>query len=203
MNQPSSLDIIILAAGKGTRMRSALPKVLQTLAGKPILAHLIATTQALMPRKIYVVVGRQAELIKQTFADSDLHWVTQDSQQGTGHAVAQVLPYLPADGKSLIIYGDVPLITLATLEKLIHETTPNSIGVLTASVENPKGMGRIIRDDAGKFLAVVEEVDTSPTQRMIDEINAGIYVIPNNYLHQFIPSLTNDNAKKNFIYRRY
>ncbi|MFI4954405.1 MAG: bifunctional UDP-N-acetylglucosamine diphosphorylase/glucosamine-1-phosphate N-acetyltransferase GlmU [Gammaproteobacteria bacterium] len=190
--------MIILAAGKGTRMRSQLPKVLHLLAGQPLLAHLFDTVQTLAPRHLFTVIGHQAEQIQQTFASTSCQWILQTTQQGTGHAVAQVLPYLPNDGQTLILYGDIPLITLQTLEKLIEHTPTNGIGVLTAIVDLPLGFGRIVRDNHGKFAEVVEDADANPEQSLIDEINAGIYVIPNTLLHELLPKLDNNNTQQEF-----
>jgi bifunctional UDP-N-acetylglucosamine pyrophosphorylase/glucosamine-1-phosphate N-acetyltransferase len=192
------LDIIILAAGKGTRMRSELPKVLHPLAGQPLLAHLLKTTQTLAPRDLFVVIGHQAAQIQNAFPDAAWHWILQTAPQGTGHAVAQVLPQLREDGYTLILYGDVPLITQHTLEQLIQHTPVNGISVLTATVDFPQGFGRIIRDSHGKFLEVIEQVDTTPEQQLLDEINAGIYVIPNSLLHDLLPKLDNNNAQQEF-----
>ncbi len=198
MTATSSLDIIILAAGKGTRMRSTLPKVLHPLAGRPILAHVIATAQALSPRQIYVVIGHEAKEIEKAFPDAHWKWVEQKSQDGTGHAVAQVLPALAKEGKTLILYGDVPLITIDTLTDLIYKTSPDSIGVLTAEVDFPEGYGRILRNDHGDFVSVVEQADITPEQQLIQEINTGFYVVPNKYLHEFLPKLDKNNAQKEY-----
>lgn len=192
------LDIIILAAGKGTRMRSQLPKVLHTIAGQPMLAHIFNTIQVLQARHLFTVVGHQAEHIQQAFPHIPCQWVLQSTQQGTGHAVMQVLPYLPNTGYSLILYGDIPLITTHTLENLIQHTPSDGIGVLTALVDSPYGFGRIVRDSQGKFSEVVEEADVNPEQSLIDEINAGIYVIPNALLHELLPKLNNHNAQQEF-----
>jgi bifunctional UDP-N-acetylglucosamine pyrophosphorylase/glucosamine-1-phosphate N-acetyltransferase len=192
------LDIIILAAGKGTRMRSRLPKVLQTLAGRPILAHVLATVQALEPRNIVVIVGHEAELVQKTFPDKQYRFAMQAKQLGTGHAVQQALPHLPADGCSLILYADVPLITLNTLEKLITTTPANAIGILTATMENPFGLGRIVRNQQNEFSEIIEEADATAPQKLINEINAGIYVFPNAVLHKYLSQLDNNNAQKEY-----
>lgn len=198
MTATSTLDIIILAAGKGSRMRSALPKVLQPLAGRPVLAHVLATAQSLDPRNIFVVVGHQAPLIEKTFPDAPWKWIEQKDQKGTGHAVTQVLPFLEPKGRTLILYGDVPLITLDTLTQLIYKTAPDAIGVLTAEVDFPEGFGRILRDDHGDFISVVEQADITPEQELIQEINTGFYVVPNQYLHKLLPKIDNDNAQKEY-----
>jgi len=198
MTENFPLDIIILAAGKGTRMNSSLPKVLHPLAGRPILAHVLATAQSLEPRNLFVVIGHDAERIKEEFPEASWKWVIQREQLGTGHAVQQTLPHLPKDGRTIIIYGDVPLLKAETLERLIEEIPPTAVGVLTAMMENPKGLGRIIRNEQGKFLRVVEEKDAKASEKLIKEINSGIYIFPNEVLHAFLPKINNINAQQEY-----
>jgi len=198
MSPNTPLDIIILAAGKGTRMRSGLPKVLQTLAGRPLLAHTLSTVQALEPRNIIIIVGHEAEQVQAAFPEKHYRFAMQIEQLGTGHAVQQALPQLPTDGRSLILYADVPLITLNTLEKLITTTPADAIGILTATPENPFGLGRIVRDKQNEFREIIEEADTTDTQKLINETNAGIYVFPNSVLHTYLPQLDNNNAQQEY-----
>lgn len=198
MTENFPLDIIVLAAGKGTRMSSKLPKVLQPLAGQPLLAHIISTARALEPRNLFVVVGHEAEIIQQTFADAHVDWVIQKEQLGTGHAVQQALPRLPKKGRTLIMYGDVPLLQAETLEKLIEEVSAGSVGVLTAILDNPKGLGRVVRDVQGEFVNIVEEKDATWEQKLIQEINSGIYIFPNEVLHDYLPKIDNINAQQEY-----
>src|ERR1700712_5456611 len=161
-----SLDIVILAAGQGTRMRSALPKVLHPVAGRPMLGHVIHTARELTPQGIHVVVGHGAEKVRESLAADDLQFVVQERQLGTGHAVAQALPWVTGD-TVLILYGDVPLIETATLRRLLARVGPNSLGLLTVNLADPTGYGRIVRDEQGAVLAIVEHKDASDAQRAI------------------------------------
>lgn len=190
----SQLTTIILAAGKGTRMKSTKPKVLQTLAGKPLLAHVLTTAEQLNSQKNIVVYGFGGEQVKSSFAEQSIHWVEQAEQLGTGHAVKVALSELPNEGKSLILYGDVPLIQQATLERLINANT-TGVAMLTMTVSNPFGLGRIVRDEAGRVLAIVEQKDATDAQKAICEINSGIYAVDNALLHNYLPKLKNDNAQ--------
>ncbi len=147
-----SLEIVILAAGQGTRMRSALPKVLHPIAGKPMLGHVIDCARQLQPERIHVVIGHGADLVRERMAADDLNFVLQAEQLGTGHAVAQALPFLSAD-QVLILYGDVPLIQLDTLQRLLAQVTPDQLSLLTVDMLDPTGYGRIVRDDQGAVQA--------------------------------------------------
>ena len=144
-----SLEIVILAAGQGTRMRSAPPKVLHPIAGKPMLGHVIDCARQLQPERIHVVIGHGADLVRERMAADDLNFVLQAEQLGTGHAVAQALPFLSAD-QVLILYGDVPLIQLDTLQRLLAQVTPDQLSLLTVDMLDPTGYGRIVRDDQGR-----------------------------------------------------
>ncbi|MDX1300600.1 MAG: NTP transferase domain-containing protein, partial [Pseudomonas sp.] len=155
-----SLDIVILAAGQGTRMRSALPKVLHPIAGKSMLAHVIDTARQLKPQGIHVVIGHGAERVREQLAADDLNFVLQTEQLGTGHAVAQALPGLTAE-RVLILYGDVPLIETATLERLLQLVSAQQLGLLTVNLNDPTGYGRIVRDDSGAVNAIVEHKDAT------------------------------------------
>ena len=192
----SDLDIVILAAGVGKRMRSSLPKVLHKLAGKPLLKHAIDTAQTLSPRKIYVVYGHGGEQVLTEINDDQLTWVKQEPQLGTGHALLQVLPFLAKSGKTLVLLGDVPLIQENSLTQLVASASANNFALLTVTLANPFGYGRIIREDGtNQVSAIVEEKDANEIQRSINEINTGIMVLPNAYLHDYLPKLSNSNAQ--------
>ncbi len=189
-----SLDVVILAAGQGTRMRSALPKVLHPVAGRPMLGHVLNTARALSPRSIQVVIGHGAEQVRAQLAADDLNFVLQVEQLGTGHAVAQALPHLAAD-TVLILYGDVPLIRRETLEQLLTLVSPTQIGLLTVELADPTGYGRIIRNGAGEVEAIVEQKDASEAQRAIREGNTGILAVPGARLADWLGRLSNSNAQ--------
>lgn len=190
-----SLEIIILAAGQGTRMRSELPKVVHPLAGRPMLSHVLDCAESLAPTAIHVVVGHAAEQVKQAVDATDkIHWVTQSRQLGTGHAVAQAIPDVSADAQVLVLYGDVPLISPSTLQGLV-EADPAGLALLTVELDNPRGYGRILRDGNGKVLAIVEEKDASDSQRQIREGNSGILCCKAGLLRDWLQRLDNDNAQ--------
>ncbi|MCI0516981.1 MAG: NTP transferase domain-containing protein, partial [Woeseiaceae bacterium] len=171
------LSIIILAAGQGTRMRSALPKVLQLLAGKPLLQHVIDSSKALGAADICVVYGFGGETVKAPFSGSKLRWALQEKQLGTGHAVMQAMPGTPDDHRVLILFGDVPLIRPQTLQRVIDACKADDVAVLTVEMDNPYGYGRIIRRD-GKVVRNVEEKDATDEERRITEINTGVQCMP-------------------------
>ena len=189
-----SLEIVILAAGQGTRMRSALPKVLHPVAGKPMLAHVIDTARGLGPSRIHVVIGHGADLVRERLQADDLNFVIQEQQLGTGHAVAQAAPFLSADSV-LILYGDVPLIEQPTLERLMAQATPEQLALLTVELDDPTGYGRIIRDGAGEVQAIVEQKDATAEQRTIREGNTGILAAPREQLLGWLSRLSNSNAQ--------
>lgn len=191
------LEIIILAAGQGTRMRSTLPKVLHPLAGKPLLSHVIDTAKELEPAAIHVVYGHGGELVKERIADSQVHWVEQAQQLGTGHAVEQAMPTVADDSIVLVLYGDVPLIRAETLQTLLqHGET--GLGLLTVLLPDPTGYGRILRDEAGQVKAIVEHKDATDEQRRINEGNTGILSCPGSHLRSWLKSLDNSNAQGEF-----
>ncbi|HZX18426.1 MAG TPA: bifunctional UDP-N-acetylglucosamine diphosphorylase/glucosamine-1-phosphate N-acetyltransferase GlmU [Pseudomonas sp.] len=189
-----SLDIVILAAGQGTRMRSALPKVLHPVAGKSMLGHVIDTARLLKPQGIHVVIGHGAELVRERLAADDLNFVLQSEQLGTGHAVAQALPALSAE-RVLILYGDVPLIEVETLQRLLQQVSEQQLGLLTVNLNDPTGYGRIVRDDNGVVKAIVEHKDASAEQRLISEGNTGILAVPGKKLGDWLGRLSNSNAQ--------
>ena len=188
-----TLHTIILAAGKGTRMKSRRPKVLQTLAGKALVRHVLDTCQSIQSDGTVLIYGFGGEMVKADLAEYAVTFVEQVEQLGTGHAVKMALPHLPNDGKSLILYGDVPLTQADTLTKLVEANT-DGISMLTLNVANPFGLGRIIRQD-GKVVAIVEQKDATDAQKAITEINSGIYCVDNALLHKYLPILSNDNAQ--------
>ena len=194
----SKLNIVILAAGLGKRMHSMLPKVLHPLAGKPLLAHVLDTARALSPRQICVVYGHGGEAVPKALEDAALVWVRQEPQLGTGHALMQALPHLSHDGMTLVLYGDVPLTSVETLKKLISMAADETFALLTVELTDPSGYGRIVRSDTGAVVAIVEEKDAKGSQRKIQEINTGIMVIPNRYLHGWLHQLENNNAQKEY-----
>ncbi len=191
------IDIVILAAGMGKRMRSTFPKVLHPLAGKPILSHVLDTARALSPKKICVIYGYGGELVRQAIGNnSNLVWVEQAQQLGTGHAVKQALPYLEESDVTLVLFGDVPLVKSSTLTNLIDKASKDSLTLLTVELANPTGYGRIVRDPETNYVrAIVEEKDASPLQKTIREVNTGIMVLPNSYLKSWFDRLSNSNAQ--------
>ncbi|BFM36580.1 MULTISPECIES: bifunctional UDP-N-acetylglucosamine diphosphorylase/glucosamine-1-phosphate N-acetyltransferase GlmU [Acinetobacter] len=189
-----STTVIILAAGKGTRMRSNLPKVLQPLAGRPLLGHVIDTAKKLQADHIITIYGHGGALVQNAFAHEQVQWVEQAEQLGTGHAVKVTLPVLPREGVSLILSGDVPCITEQTLQKLLDVSRETQIGLVTLTLADATGYGRIVREN-GKIQAIVEHKDASEAQRQIQEINTGIYCVSNAKLHEWLPKLSNNNAQ--------
>ncbi|MCU1737676.1 MULTISPECIES: bifunctional UDP-N-acetylglucosamine diphosphorylase/glucosamine-1-phosphate N-acetyltransferase GlmU [unclassified Pseudomonas] len=189
-----SLEIVILAAGQGTRMRSSLPKVLHPVAGNSMLGHVIHSARQLDPQRIHVVIGHGAELVRERLAADDLNFVLQDQQLGTGHAVAQAVPFISAD-TVLILYGDVPLIEVETLRRLLLQSGPEQLGLLTVELANPTGYGRIVRDAAGKVAAIVEQKDASAAELAITEGNTGILAVPAKRLGEWMGRLSNNNAQ--------
>ena len=189
------LHVIILAAGKGTRMKSALPKVLAPLAAKPLLAHVVETAKALKAASINVVVGHGAEQVRSAFANEKINWYTQAEQKGTGHAVKQGIPDLPDEDIALILYGDVPLITTATLQNLIQDRDTHQLAILTAIFDNPSGYGRIIRNEKNHVIGIVEQKDATTEQQAIQEINTGILAGKIGKLKQWLNALDTNNAQ--------
>ncbi|MDH4569737.1 UDP-N-acetylglucosamine diphosphorylase/glucosamine-1-phosphate N-acetyltransferase [Pseudomonas sp. BN414] len=189
-----SLDIVILAAGQGTRMRSALPKVLHPVAGKAMLGHVIDSARKLEPKGIHVVIGHGAETVRERLAADDLNFVLQAEQLGTGHAVAQALPQLTAE-RVLILYGDVPLIEVETLQRLLEKVKDDQLALLTVKLDDPTGYGRIVRDAEGVVKAIVEHKDATPEQRAIQEGNTGILAVPGKRLADWLGRLSNNNAQ--------
>jgi bifunctional UDP-N-acetylglucosamine pyrophosphorylase/glucosamine-1-phosphate N-acetyltransferase len=190
------MHVVILAAGQGKRMRSALPKVLHEIAGKPLLAHVIDTARLLGGRRICVVFGHGGEAVRDAFgADDDLAWVRQEPQLGTGHAVQQALPLLEGEGVALVLYGDVPLTRADTLQRLLAAAGGDRLAVLTVGLDDPTGYGRIVRDADDRVVRIVEEKDATPEERAIREINTGIMAVPLARLRGWLGLLENRNAQ--------
>ncbi|MGY0558611.1 MULTISPECIES: bifunctional UDP-N-acetylglucosamine diphosphorylase/glucosamine-1-phosphate N-acetyltransferase GlmU [unclassified Lysobacter] len=188
------LHVVILAAGEGKRMKSARPKVLQQVAGKPMLGHVIDTARALNAEGIHVVFGHGGQQLRDAFAlQSDLTWSEQSLRLGTGHALQQAMPAVPMDARVLVLYGDVPLITLTTLRRLL--AVSGRLAVLVAELEEPNGYGRVIRDAEGNVARVVEQKDADQEQREIRTVNSGILVADGEPLRRWLEHLDNDNAQ--------
>jgi bifunctional UDP-N-acetylglucosamine pyrophosphorylase/glucosamine-1-phosphate N-acetyltransferase len=192
------LTVVVLAAGQGTRMKSNLPKVLHRIGGKPLLEHVINDAQALQAEQIIVVYGHGGEQVRQALSAYELEWVEQAEQLGTGHAVEQALPAIADDHMVLLLYGDVPLICVHTLRRLVAETEGDSLALLTASLDDPTGYGRIIRDTAGRVQCIVEQKDASLEQLQVTEINTGMLAVRASLLRQWIAQLENNNAQGEF-----
>ena len=192
----SKINIVVLAAGKGTRMHSNTPKVLHEIGGKPILAHVIDCAKALNPQKIIVVYGYGGERVRDAFGNENITWVNQDEQLGTGHAVQQAAPYLDSDAKTLIMLGDVPLVNADACKSLIANAD-KKLAILSFNKTDPTGYGRIVRNN-NLVAAIVEHKDATEAQRNIVEVNTGIMAMPNMYLTKWLSQLTNNNAQAEY-----
>jgi len=188
------MNVVILAAGMGKRMQSHLPKVLHALAGKPLLLHVIDTARNLSPQRCCVVYGHGGDLVPKQLAADDLHFALQEPQLGTGHAVTQALPVLDDTQPTLVLYGDVPLTTSATLQKLVAAAGKDKLAVLTVDLDDPTGYGRIVREQ-NKIVRIVEQKDASETERLIHEVNTGILIAPTTHLKNWLATLSNNNAQ--------
>jgi bifunctional UDP-N-acetylglucosamine pyrophosphorylase/glucosamine-1-phosphate N-acetyltransferase len=188
------LSIIILAAGQGTRMRSALPKVLQTLAGKPLLGHVLSCSAALGADDICVVYGHGGEAVKAAFPGGSLRWALQAEQLGTGHAMQQAMPDTPDGNRVLVLFGDVPLLRAETLRVLLDDAPPDDVAVLTVDLEDPSGYGRVVREH-GSVRRIVEDKDADATTKAVCEINTGVMACPAKRLKHWLGRLRNDNAQ--------
>jgi len=189
------LAVVILAAGQGKRMKSDLPKVLQPLAGTPLLGHVVSRSRALEPSSIHVVYGHGGDAVRATIKDADLRWALQAEQLGTGHAVMQAMPGVSDDELVLVLYGDVPLIRPDTLRRLIDSAGPKSMGLLTIMLDNPQGYGRIVRNARGAIQKIVEQKDANKAQLKIREGNSGIMAVPAKLLRKWLGKLRNANAQ--------
>ena len=192
MSEP--LHVVILAAGQGSRMKSRLPKVLHPLAGRPLLHHVLDAARALNPSGLHVVIGHGADAVREACPGADIQWAVQHEQLGTGHAVAQALPGIREPARVLVLYGDVPLTSAATLSRLSEGISDQTLGLLTVTLAEPRGYGRIIRD-AGGIRAIVEEKDANAEQRAITEVNTGIVGAPAGRLKAWLPALQANNAQ--------
>lgn len=193
----NAMSVVILAAGKGTRMYSDLPKVLHTLAGKPMVQHVIDAANNLGAQRVHLVYGHGGDLLKNTLSDSSLNWVLQAEQLGTGHAMQQAAPFFADDEDILMLYGDVPLISVESLQRLRDAKPQGGIGLLTVKLDDPTGYGRIGREN-GKVVGIVEHKDATEEQRKIDEINTGILVANGADLKRWLAKLDNNNAQGEF-----
>lgn len=189
------VSVVILAAGQGKRMASDLPKVLQPLAGRPLLAHVVATARRLDPGAIHVVYGHGGERVRDALPGDGIHWTLQAEQLGTGHAVAQAMPAIPDDHTVLVLYGDVPLVRAATLAGLVGRAGPAAIALLTAVLPDPTGYGRVIRDAAGRVVRIVEHKDANHKERAVAEVNTGLLAAPAGRLRRWLAGLGRDNAQ--------
>ena len=190
----SKLNIVILAAGKGTRMHSDTPKVLHEIGAMSILGHVITCAKTLKPNKIIVVYGFGGETVKDTFLGENIIWVKQAEQMGTGHAVQQAVAYLDDDANTLILLGDVPLVDTLDCQKLLSQAS-DKLAILSFNKADPTGYGRMIRDPHGQIRAIVEHKDATALQQKIIEVNTGIMAMPNQYLVKWLAQLTNDNVQ--------
>ncbi len=189
------VDIVILAAGQGTRMNSATPKVLHPIAGKPMLQHVIDAAKQFGEVEINVVIGHGAEQVRERIVETGINWVTQAEQLGTGHAVQMALPNLRESATVLVLYGDVPLVNAATLKQLVMQVDENNMALLTVELDNPSGYGRIIRNSNGDVEEIVEQKDATEEQQKIKEGNTGIMAIHQSRLTGWLEELKNDNAQ--------
>jgi len=193
-----TIDIVILAAGQGTRMKSALPKVLHHLAGKPLIQHVVNTATTVPDSDITIVTGYASEQIKTSVAGGNLRYVYQKEQLGTAHAVQVAVSNLTSTGTTLIIYGDVPLISSETLMATLDLVNNNTMGLLTAQHTNPEGYGRILRDKQGQIYGIVEQKDATSEEQEIQEVNTGVMAIRTDHLQEWLPQIENDNAQNEY-----
>ena len=193
------MNIVVLAAGQGSRMRSEIPKVLHRLGGRPLLAYVLDTARALDSKNINVVYGYGGETVPKVMQTEGhgVTWVKQDQQMGTGHALMQALPHLDERMPTLVLYGDVPLIGVDTLRKLAAASGDDGLGILTVNLENPSGYGRIVRN-AGNIVGIVEEKDANESERMITEVNTGIMIAPTSRLNIWLSRLSDDNSQREY-----
>ena len=189
------LSVVILAAGQGKRMKSDLPKVLQPLAGRPLLGHVLDTAGGLAAAATYVVYGHGGEQVPTAFEGRDVRWVLQAEQHGTGHAVMQAMPTIPDDHLVLVLYGDVPLVQLDTLARLVAAAGADAVSLLSVMLPDPAGYGRIVRDGAGNVVRIVEHKDANAKERAIHESNTGLMCVPAGRLKGWLAALGNDNAQ--------
>ena len=190
-----TLDVVILAAGQGSRMRSKLPKVLHKIAGKSMLMHVVEVAVQIGADNTHIVIGHGADLVKENIANHTVKWSLQAEQKGTGHAVAQALPAIENDAQVIILYGDVPLISAETLSTLLDDKAANALSLLTVKLADPNGYGRIIRDSEDQVVAIVEQKDASAQQLAVNEVNTGIMATSASNLKRWLPLLKSNNAQ--------
>jgi len=193
-----SLNIVILAAGQGTRMHTAQPKILHKVAGVPMLERVYNTAKQLKPKAIYIVTGHESEQVKEQFSHFNATWIEQEEQLGTGHAVKQVLPMVSDDDHLLVLVGDIPLIKANTLRRLTDKVNVDTLGVITASLQDPTGFGRILRNPDDEIIGIKEHRDATEGERRIKEINTGIIIAPVKKLKEWIPKLKSNNVQKEY-----
>lgn len=193
----TSLEIVILAAGKGTRMKSALPKVLHKIAGKALIQHVVDTALTLSPTKIHIVAGHGKQQVMNSLEShaNNINWVIQEQQLGTGHAVKQALPHIDSASNVLVLYGDVPLISAETLNKLVSSMSSTPLALLTAFLDNPTGYGRILHNNTGDVSGIVEQKDANSEQRAINEINSGFLCAQAGHLADWLNNINDDNSQ--------
>ena len=191
------MNVVILAAGMGKRMQSDLPKVLHALGGKPLLSHVVDTARQLSPSRCCVIYGHGGDAVPSRLASDDLHFVLQEPQLGTGHAVMQAVPVLNDDEPTLVLYGDVPLTSVSTLKSLAAKAGKDKLAVLTIELDDPSGYGRIVREQQ-RIVRIVEQKDADDNERKIREINTGILVAPTRKLKEWLSRLSNDNAQREY-----
>ena len=192
------LTVVILAAGKGSRIHSKKLKVLQKLAGKTLIRHVIETVEALTADNIIIVQGDSAQQLQAELIDKNVEWVDQFDRLGTGHALLQALPKINKKHKILVLYGDVPLVSYETLKHFIEVTRYEDLGILTAKLDNPSGLGRILRNRFGEIEGIIEDKDASDVQKQIKEINTGIYCVSGENLYQWLPEINNQNTQNEY-----
>jgi len=192
------LHVIILAAGRGKRMKSDIAKVQHPLGGVPMLERVVRTAQALHPQQIHIIYGNHGDHLKDELNYLPVNWVFQKEQKGTGHAVMQALPFCKKGERVLVLYGDVPLISEITLKQLLKETPENGLGLVVAEFENPTGLGRIVRNEMGNIVAIVEEKDANAQEKQIREINTGILTATTNHLKEWLPKLKTSNRQQEY-----
>lgn len=190
-----SVDVVILAAGQGSRMKSKLPKVLHKVGGKSMVQHVIDTASSLAGVNTHVVIGHGADQLREELKGQALNFALQAEQKGTGHAVAQAMPEVAADSVVLVLYGDVPLTQAATMQQMVDIAATGDLALLTVNLKDPTGYGRIVRNDDQQVIAIVEHKDATPEQHLIDEVNTGILAVQSKYLADWLPQLSSENAQ--------
>src|SRR5580700_5053702 len=198
VSAPAPLSVVVLAAGEGKRMKSALPKVLQPLAGRPLLKHVLDTAYALKPADIHLVYGHGGERIRAALAGEPVSWTLQAERLGTGHAVQQAMPQVAHEHMVLVLYGDVPLISETTLNQLLTLAGPRQLSLLTVKLDDPHGYGRIVRARTGLVQKIVEQKDAKGSELVIRECNTGVLACPAQLLRGWLARLKSDNSQREY-----